>query len=128
MSERDDLEGRAPPPDISALLASVLSNPNAAAMLSSLLGGIQSAPPPPETPKKSEAEESIPTLFPIADAGERHSGRRDERDRALLCALKPYLSRPRCELVDRLIGILSVIELAGPLLGIDLGKPKPRNK
>ena len=128
----DNLDARAAPPtgtpDLSALLGSVLSNPNAMAMLSSLLGGVRSeSPAVPEEAKKSEAEQAIPALLSLG-GGKRAADRRENRDKALLCALKPYLSPPRRELVDRLIGILYVIELAGPLLGIEPRKRDTYNK
>lgn len=131
MGETDNFESRADPPsipsDLSAMLGGVLSNPNAMAMISSLIGNLRTNPPTtaaPQEVKKNEAENAVAALSPLGDGrgGIQKGGRRDSREQVLLCALKPYLSRSRCDLVDRLLGILTVIEFAGPLLGIDFKK------
>ena len=122
MSQNDNREGlpnaQSAPPDLSGLLSSVLSNPAAMSMLSSLVSGMKNvgsdAPPSPPPPPPQAV---IPTLAPLSNGA-----RRDDRRSELLCALKPFVSRSRCEMIDRLIGILALAELAAPLLGGESGK------
>ena len=107
-------------PDISGMISGLLSNPAAMSMLSSLIGGMKSgaadapasvapiSPPPPPAPR----QDAVPALASL------HGGaKRDDRRSELLCALKPFVSPSRREMIDRLVGIVALIELATPLLG-----------
>ena len=106
-------------PDISGMISGLLSNPAAMSMLSSLIGGMKNgvadAPasvvpisPPPPAPR----QDAVPALASL------HGGaKRDDRRSELLCALKPFVSPSRREMIDRLVGIVALIELAAPLLG-----------
>ena len=83
-----------------------MSNPQAAAMLSTLLSG---AVPHKEEPiKETESfdfkEQSILPPKPTEDS------MREKRKRLLL-ALKPYLSPERCQAIDRILMITDALSL-----------------
>lgn len=128
MNTGDMYDGRAEPQsggnlDIAGAISSILSNPAAMSMLSSVMAGAR-PPEPSATPPAIEAnaEPAAPAAkylsdLPMGGLGGRFDRKGSDRRSALLCALKPYVSRSRCETIDRLIGILAILELAGPLLG-----------
>ena len=123
----------APLPDLSGILSKVMSNPEALSMLSSLLGGAQKPPRDEDRCEKKEAcdrehdcgcdrecdrendcrsdrecERECAVLLP-----EKRSKKdcvREER-RRLLLALKPFLSKDRCEAIDRIILITDTLSL-----------------
>lgn len=111
-------------PDISGMISGLLSNPAAMSMLSSLIGGMKSgaadapasvapiSPPPPLPPPPAPRQDAVPALASLLGGAKR-----DDRRSELLCALKPFVSPSRREMIDRLVGIVALIELAAPLLG-----------
>lgn len=103
-------------PDLSALVGTLLSNPAAMSMLSSLLtnkaGSVgvgdaspqvekmqSEAAPPPPPPQLTPAQ---PTFAPIQ--GEDHRT-------ALLCALRPFLPPEKCDMIDGLLRILDLLAI-----------------
>ncbi len=91
--------------DLSALVGTLLSNPAALSMLSSLLGNMGgkpqggcAAPPPCE-----EGGAPPPPALPAPP-----SKPRDDRA-CLLDALRPFLSSERCEMIDTLLKILELM-------------------
>ena len=97
-------------PDLSGILARVTENPQAMAMLSSLLGG--GAPSsakehePPPLPKEEEVTASVPARMPKP----HKDGKADAR-RRLLIALKPFLSKERRQALESVLIVLDAISL-----------------
>lgn len=116
-------------PDISSMLSGILSNPQALSAISSLLGNLnkgqtQNNGVPASTVQNTAHEEakpseSSPTSIPagiISGLGPSLSpihNKRDDRERALLLALKPFLSKSKCDTVDLFIRMLDLISLIG---------------
>ncbi len=75
--------------DLGAMLSKIGENPEAQAMLSSLLGGTS----------------DTPTASPPGKRG------RGGRRREMLLSLRPYLSSRRCASVDRMIRALELYEI-----------------
>ncbi len=98
--------------DLFATLQSLLSNPAAISMLSSLLagsggkGGGQGGGPCPPPPEKDCPK--APPLLPPTPPPKKPP--QDSRT-CLLQALRPYLSPARCETIDALLRILELMEL-----------------
>ena len=95
----------------SEILSRVTENPQAMAMLSSLLGGVassrrESTPPPQE----KEAESVIATPV-LARAQSAHKDGKAEERRHLLLALKPFLSKERGQALETLLTVLDAISL-----------------
>ncbi|MBO7170006.1 MAG: hypothetical protein J6W28_02385 [Clostridia bacterium] len=91
----DEREPRAP--DLSGILSQISSNPNAMAMLGSLLGNVS---PPVKHPEASTDSCACKEILPP-----KASASFEDRKRLLL-ALKPFLSPERCQTVDMLLMIL----------------------
>lgn len=97
--------------DISSLLAGVMSNPEIMSKLSGVLSdpeaiksisGAVSAMAP-----KEEKKEEAPSLANLHQSN-------DAKNRArLISALKPYLNEDRRDKADKLLGLLSILELTG---------------
>lgn len=94
-------------PDLSGILARVTENPQAMSMLASLLGGTAKKEMPVEDPRKEGDEELLPALMPQ----KAHKSRKDEDRRRLLLALKPFLSKERCQVLETLLIVLDAISL-----------------
>jgi hypothetical protein len=115
--------------DISEKLGALLNNPEALAKIAGLAGslGLGSAPAPaPEKPKE-EAEKcascpvsdllpcgGAPCPFPKKD-GAGGAAKSIAESRALLLALKPYLSHERCARIDKILGMMKIAEIMGYL-------------
>ena len=95
-----------PLPDLSGILSKIMSNPEAMTMLSSLLGN-QSTKSAPKEKKENEREPAIASILPPTPA---KASPREER-RRLLLALKPFLSKERCEAIDRILMITDALSL-----------------
>ncbi len=118
-------------PDLSGMLSGLLSNPQALSAISSLLGNLnrppsqsqatpasaQESPPKFEEAKPSDAPaQSIPVGINAPSYGLPFSPihtKKDDRGRALLIALKPFLSKSKCDTVDLFIRMLDLISLLG---------------
>ncbi len=118
--------------DFSEKLGAMLSDPAMLAKIAGIagslgLGGTADTPAPPPPPK----EEAKPCstcpakeLFPCGGAecpfpgkGGALSGaaKNIAQIRALLSALKPYLSAERCERIDKILGMMKIAEIMGYL-------------
>ena len=119
-------------PDFSSILNGLLSNPTAISSLMSLIGSIpkgqnaapapvvpQHTPPSPDTVEASTVSSvkempSIPaSSFPSQGSLPALSYGRESREKALLLALKPFLSKNKCKTVDMFIKLLEVLSLVG---------------
>ena len=92
-------------PDLSGLLGTLLQNPAALSMLSTLLSGNGkgNTPPPPKEPCEADScPVSTSCLVPPPPSDNRT---------CLLNALRPYLSPARCNTIDSLLRILELMEL-----------------
>jgi len=94
-------------PDLSGILARVTENPQAMSMLASLLGGSSKQERHEEEPHTRGDGELLPALPP--PKGQK--SRRDEDRRRLLLALKPFLSKERCQVLETLLIVLDAISL-----------------
>ncbi|MBQ9745869.1 MAG: hypothetical protein IJW21_03525 [Clostridia bacterium] len=113
--------------DFSEKLGTLLSDPAALAKIASLAGslGLGGAPAPAQE-KKAERECSecpakeimpcggAPCPFPKKD-GLSDAAKSIAQSRALLTALKPYLSSERCERIDKILGMMKIAEIMGYL-------------
>lgn len=90
--------------DLSALVGTLLSNPAALSMLSSLLGSMGTKPKDECAAPPPCAEGCAPP--PVLPAPPPKP--RDDRA-CLLDALRPFLSSERCEMIDTLLKILELM-------------------
>lgn len=115
--------------DFSEKLGALLSNPEALAKIAGIAGSLGLSSPAP-TPEKTEAKEahecsSCPAhdLLPCGGApcpfpekGKASSAAKSiAESRALLSALKPYLSAERCARIDKILGMMKIAEIMGYL-------------
>ena len=97
-------------PDLSAMLSSLLQNPAALSMLSSLLaGGLGGKSPHAQKPE--QCDEPCPKAPPLLPPCEPPHPKPTDDRACLLNALRPYLSPARCETIDSLLRILELMEL-----------------
>ena len=103
-------------PDLSQMLSRVMANPEAMAMLSSLLGKTVQKEHKREEEccpcldkEKGKHEEIAP--LPIPSCPSECKG---DRRRNLLLALKPYLSAERCQTIDRILLITEALSVINP--------------
>lgn len=96
-----------PMPDLSGMLSKVMTNPDAVAMLSSLLGN-QMPKMKDEEKKEDVAEEKEVIALPAPRAKENSTR---EKRRRLLLALKPFLSSERASAIDRILMITDALSL-----------------
>lgn len=96
--------------DLSGMIGTLLSNPAALSMLSSLMGsmgglagGGHPPPSPPPPPCEDECEKPSAVLPPAPPPKPK-----DDRVR-LLDALRPFLSSERCEMIDTLLKIFELM-------------------
>lgn len=104
-------------PDLSALIGTLLSNPAAMSMLTSLLANktgsvsVGDAPPPQaERVQSDPAPTSTPPQFAPAQAALAPTHGQDDRT-ALLCALRPFLPPEKCDMIDGLLRILDLLTI-----------------
>ena len=95
-------------PDLSAMISKVMANPEAIAMLTSLLGG--QAPKKTATEDCHEDQGEACQEARILPAPPPKASVREER-KQLLLALKPFLSKDRCEAIDRILLITDTLSL-----------------
>ena len=93
-------------PDLSGILSKVMGNPEAMAMLSSLLGS--QMPKIKEEKKEEDADIKEAIALPAPQIKEIPA--REKRKRLLL-ALKPFLSSERASAVDRILMITDALSL-----------------
>lgn len=121
------MEQNSQKPDLSTILNSVLSNPEALSSIMSAIGNVsagnsqqvqtndQSYTPPPDlsVPPSHEVSQALPAISRSADSFPSSSAHQSKKERELLLALKPFLSRRRCDTLDTFIRIYDVISLLG---------------
>lgn len=90
--------------DLAGMLSSVLSNPDAMGMLTSLLSGVENPSEGEEIEAKECAEEAL-------EVGHHEGKARCQHRRELLSAIRPYLSHQRCATLDRMLRALELYEL-----------------
>ena len=117
-------------PDLGSVLSGLLSNPTALSSLMSVLGSVtnsqskemheksedapahshtDTAPVPESVPVfKSQSIEGTRPFPPTAPACPK-----DSKEKTLLLALKPFLSRSKCDTLDMFIKLLDIISLVG---------------
>ena len=107
--------------ELPGILSSLLSSPEVLSKLLSTLSSsgeerrkddaIEVAAEEKETPLRVEAEQATPSLPPAQDAVAASSGEgRGRRREGLLRALRPYLSPSRCERLDTLVRVSSMLD------------------
>ena len=96
-------------PDLSALLGTLMQNPAALSMLTSLLSGAlnNKGGHPQDASCMGECPKAPPLLPPSSPPPHKSQDNRA----CLLNALRPYLSPSRCDTVDSLLRILELLEL-----------------
>ena len=91
-------------PDLSSIISRVTENPQALAMLSSLLGGgNREMHPKEEAPPQSNADPCEKNELPVCITKEEKPNRRHEDKRRLLLALKPFLTHERRQALDTIL-------------------------
>ena len=117
-------------PDFSSILNGLLSNPSALSSLMSVLGSVtngQSKPPSPQvedTPAFSHTDSTPPPDIPalkLQGSDGIHPFPRpkapvyanNSREKTLLLAIKPFLSKNKCDTLDIFIKLLDIISLVG---------------
>jgi hypothetical protein len=114
--------------DFSEKLGALLSNPEALAKIAGIAGslGLSGMPMTEKAPPKETREcESCPAkeVLPCGGAPCPFQGKDTvgsaaksiAESRALLAALKPYLSAERCARVDKILGMMKIAEIMGYL-------------
>lgn len=117
--------------DFSEKLGSLLSDQAALAKIASLAGslGLSGAPAQPQEAKNPHGNEKnceacpAKELLPCGGApcpvaakeSVSEAAQSIAQSRALLVALKPYLSRERCERIDKILGMMKIAEIMGYL-------------
>ena len=116
-------------PDLGSVLNGLLSNPTALSSLMSVLGNVTNSQSR-ETPAKSEETpvfshadvappESIPALKPQSSDSIRQFAptvpayASESKEKTLLLAIKPFLSKNKCDTLDLFIKLLDIISLVG---------------
>ena len=102
-------------PDLSGLIGTLLQNPSALASILGLLSGLGGDKEPPcpgncPPPRPGDCPPPRPGDCPPPCPVPHKKGRCDER-RALLMALRPFLSEGRRRAIDSILGVLEILEL-----------------
>lgn len=117
-------------PDFSSILNGLLSNPSALSSLMSVLGSVTSGQSKPPSPQVEDAPafshtDSAPTPeIPALKLQDSHGIHpfpppkspvyaNNSREKALLLAIKPFLSKNKCDTLDIFIKLLDIISLVG---------------
>lgn len=118
-------------PDLSSILNTLLSNPSALSSLMSVLGGVmngQQKQPPTQaedTPAFSHNDGSAPVhsippphfqadnAFPPFSPHNAPIFAQESKEKTLLLAIKPFLSKNKCDTLDLFIKLLDIISLVG---------------
>lgn len=120
MEEKSQGEG-----DFSAVLGTILSNPDMMSTIRSMAEKLKSEPAPAEPPaedtlakpedtepsSEAKAPDAISALAPLLSADFSKLSRGDDKRACLLRALKPYLSESRCEAIEYIIKFSALSEV-----------------
>ena len=109
--------------DMNDMLGRVLNDPQAMSGLMKIAQGLMNNPPPPSSPPSPPEEAPEPTSPPDAQpegmlppgllSGLPKILAYDENRTNLLCALKPYLSDSRREMVEQMVNLMKILQFAG---------------
>ena len=128
MNESESRAQSTPPLDdarISGAISKILEHPELIGMIGSML---TSSKPTEEIPKDAPKEEAtaaevsqpaasgadmLASLAPMLSRLQGSSGisHKDDKRECLLCALKPYLSKERCEAIDQMLKISRISDV-----------------
>lgn len=94
--------------DLSGKLNEILSDPDRLKTVMAAVSGImgQNEKPPPEIPVQKAEPPPLSASVPAFKSNERTE---------LLRALKPFLSKEKCDRIDKMLKIMTFAELAGVL-------------
>ncbi|MBR5516180.1 MAG: hypothetical protein IKU52_08260 [Clostridia bacterium] len=93
-------------PDMMNKIQGILSNPEAMQTISKAAQGLSTQHEPENMDNNGEKEINMPVIKHNTDA---------ENRAALICALKPYLSKERRDKADKLLSLLSLLSVSGAL-------------
>lgn len=113
MTDRDETNELSPPADLTAMIERLKKNPEIVTAVTSMLGGSpKSDAPPPESQATSAVQlpEILSAISPLLSGGESTPAESDRRI-ALLCALRPYLSPERQEVIDYMMKFSKIGDL-----------------
>lgn len=110
--------------DFSEKLGAVLSDPDMMAKIKTIAASMNMPPKEKENIPFNNAEniggnEEIheQKALPVSNAGIPNVSseliKNISNSRALLCALKPYLDKERCERIDKILGMMKIAEIMG---------------
>ena len=105
--------------DFSEKLGALLKNPEAMAKIAGLAGSLGLSGAPEKPPERERACEGCPAkeIFPcpLPQKEGCDAAKSIAQSRALLVALKPYLSAERCARIDKILGMMKIAEIMGYL-------------
>lgn len=94
--------------------------PDVMAMLKPLVGDSKPSPAGEKSEDIPKAEEPVRAVTAVPKKYDKN------RAEKLMAALKPYLSRNRCEIIDKCVSVIQITDIVEALQGIEgLTKPKP---
>lgn len=109
--------------DISAKIGALLSDPEALSKIMSVAGSLGLSSPPPQKSETSgthgdyKGDAVLKNLSPAPSPGKGASlsdtAKSIAQSRALLQALKPYLSEERCARIDKILNMMKIAEIMG---------------
>lgn len=113
--------------DFSSILQSLLSNPQLLSTISSMIGsganqgasaGATPHIEPPPMQRESARDESEMGGESVAVSATpipflQNKTHNESKEKALLCALKPFLPSKKCQTIDSFIRILDIVSLVG---------------
>jgi hypothetical protein len=111
--------------DFSEKISALLSDPDALSKIMSVAGSLGLASPPPQKSEhiaphdEYKADAVLKNLSSASPAGKSASlsdtAKSISQSRALLQALKPYLSEERCARIDKILNMMKIAEIMGYL-------------
>ena len=116
--------------DLSEKLGAMLADPEMLSKIAGIAGSLGLTPAPPVPPVQPKEEQKPCGACPAKDilpcgGGEcplpggggalSEAAKNIAQSRALLSALKPYLSAERCARIDKILGMMKIAEIMGYL-------------
>ena len=102
-------------PDLSSIISRVTENPQALAMLSTLLGNHGKDTHAKEEPcPTKESEPCAKSELPVCLTKEEKPNRKHEDKRRLLLALKPFLTQERRQALDTILIVWDALAMLPP--------------
>lgn len=101
--------------------------PDILSMVSPMLGGISEKDEKKEKDEREDKKDngdpenaSAVSAHPISSHHDKGLKKYDKsRAEKLLCALKPYLNRERCEIIDKCVSVMQITDVVGAFQGLD---------